>query len=373
MELSERLAELCIDPAVERAETPPGWLYTAPECWERGRAALAQGWHFAGSGAPLQPGELDPFTLLPDVLGEPLVLVRQGETLRCLSNVCTHRAMLVVRERAKASSGLRCGYHGRRFELDGRFRSMPEFEGAEGFPRPCDDLPALPVEALGPLAFTSLEPSRSFADWLGPLRDRLEFFPWDELRFDAEGARAYEVGAHWALYVENYLEGLHIPFVHPALNQALDFGGYRTELLAAGTLQVGRGEERTPCFELPAGHPDAGQRVAAYYAWLFPTTMLNLYPWGLSLNVVEPLGPARTRVRFLPFVARPEFCEQGAGAALHQTELEDEAVVEAVQRGVRSRLYRRGRYSPRHERGVHHFHRLLLDAMRGAPSLQGAS
>jgi choline monooxygenase len=40
-------------------------------------------------------------------------------------------------------------------------------------------------------------------------------------------------------------------------------------------------------------------------------------------------------------------------------EQEDEAVVEAVQRGVRARLYRGGRYSPAHERAVHHFHRLV--------------
>jgi len=30
-----------------------------------------------------------------------------------------------------------------------------------------------------------------------------------------------------------------------------------------------------------------------------------------------------------------------------------------VQRGVRSRLYDRGRYSPRREVGTHHFHTLL--------------
>jgi choline monooxygenase len=55
----------------------------------------------------------------------------------------------------------------------------------------------------------------------------------------------------------------------------------------------------------------------------------------------------------------------GAGGALDRVEAEDEAVVEAVQRGVRSRLYHGGRYSPAQERGVHHFHRLLcrfLDA-----------
>ena len=40
-------------------------------------------------------------------------------------------------------------------------------------------------------------------------------------------------------------------------------------------------------------------------------------------------------------------------------ELEDEAIVQQVQKGVRSRLYDRGRYSPSRETGVHHFHRLL--------------
>jgi choline monooxygenase len=57
----------------------------------------------------------------------------------------------------------------------------------------------------------------------------------------------------------------------------------------------------------------------------------------------------------------PSKLETGAGAALDRVEEEDEAVVEAVQRGVRSRLYTRGRYSPTRERGVHHFHRLLCE------------
>ena len=47
--------------------------------------------------------------------------------------------------------------------------------------------------------------------------------------------------------------------------------------------------------------------------------------------------------------------------------VDDEAVVEAVQRGIRSRLYVRGRYSPTREQGVHHFHRLFAAAMNGSP------
>jgi len=55
--------------------------------------------------------------------------------------------------------------------------------------------------------------------------------------------------------------------------------------------------------------------------------------------------------------------DAGAGAGLDRVEREDEAVVESVQRGVRSRLYDRGRYSPAREGGVHHFHRLLAELM----------
>lgn len=73
--------------------------------------------------------------------------------------------------------------------------------------------------------------------------------------------------------------------------------------------------------------------------------MLSLYPWGLSLNAVRPCGADRTTVSFQSFVADPSRRDQGAGADLHRVELEDERVVEAV-RGVRSRLYRRGRFSP---------------------------
>jgi phenylpropionate dioxygenase-like ring-hydroxylating dioxygenase large terminal subunit len=49
---------------------------------------------------------------------------------------------------------------------------------------------------------------------------------------------------------------------------------------------------------------------------------------------------------------------------LDRVEREDEAVVESVQRGVRSRLYHRGRYSPTREQGPHHFHRLLERFLR---------
>jgi len=92
--------------------------------------------------------------------------------------------------------------------------------------------------------------------------------------------------------------------------------------------------------------------------------MLNFYPWGLSVNVVRPLGPELTKVSFLPYVWDASKLDAGAGAALDRVEREDEVVVEAVQKGVRSRFYDRGRFSVRREQGVHHFHRLLAQALK---------
>jgi choline monooxygenase len=130
-------------------------------------------------------------------------------------------------------------------------------------------------------------------------------------------------------------------------------------------LALARSDDDT-AFAPPPGSPDHGKRVAAYYWWLFPNLMLNFYPWGLSLNCVEPLAPDRTRIVFRGYVLDAERTSGGAGAGLDQVEMEDEAAVESVQRGLRSRLYRDGRYSPVHERGVHQFHRLLC-AFLAAP------
>ena len=88
----------------------------------------------------------------------------------------------------------------------------------------------------------------------------------------------FEFDAHWALYVENYLEGLHVPFVHPGLAQTLELGTYTVELGRWCTLQLAHALAGEPAFEPPAGSPDHGQRIAAYCGWVFPNLMLNFYP-----------------------------------------------------------------------------------------------
>lgn len=353
-----------IDSDIRTAKTLPADVYHDPEVFAlQKERVFARTWQFVADARRLKSsGSVLPFTLLEGCLDEPLFLSRDEEgMLHALSNVCTHRGNLVVEgEGHVPGQALRCRYHGRRFGLDGCFLSMPEFDEAEDFPSPADDLSSVPLREWTPFLFCGLDPAMAFGDWLAPVRERVGWVPFDTFVFDAAGSHDYLVNANWALYVDNYLEGFHIPFVHASsLGGALDYGSYDTETFDYGVLQTGVASSGEPAFDLPDDHPDAGTRMAAYYVWLFPNLMLNVYPWGLSMNVVRPLGPERTKVSFLYFVGDDDLRDQGAGADLDRVEMEDEEIVEQVQRGVRSRLYDRGRYSPNREKGPHHFHRLL--------------
>jgi choline monooxygenase len=364
----ERLAALRIDADIRRAATLPGWVYTDPAVFAAARARVFEpSWQWIADTADVRvPGQTLPVTLLEGALDEPLLLTRDREdALHCLSNVCTHRGTRVC-EGAAVLNHLRCRYHGRRFGLDGRFHSMPEFEDALDFPSPKDDLPRVPSARWRRLWFASLAPGSPFEAWIEPVEGRCGFLPLDGAALDPTRSRDYLVRANWALYCDNYLEGFHIPYVHAGLSVAVDYGAYRTELFPHSSLQVGIAAAGEDAFDLPAGHPDHGQRVAAYWWWLWPNTMLNFYPWGLSINVVKPLAVDRTRVSFTSFVWDPSRLDRGAGGALDRVEREDEAIVESVQSGTASRLYDRGRYSPAREQGVHHFHRLLAAALQGA-------
>ena len=111
-------------------------------------------------------------------------------------------------------------------------------------------------------------------------------------------------------------------------------------------------------FNLPENHVDF-EKIAAFYYWLFPNMMFNFYPWGLSINIVKPIEIDKTQVLFITYVYDETKLDRGAGALLHKVEEEDEFVVEGVHKGLKSRYYKAGRFSPTREQGVHHFHLYL--------------
>lgn len=360
------MAQYEIDPNISVARTLPGSFYSDAEVHERLKdTAFTRSWQwFAVREAAPKAGSIYPFTLLENWLDEPLVLSRDlNGNLRCLSNVCTHRGNLIALARGQANA-LRCRYHGRRFSLDGTCDHAPGFDKLSDFPNERDHLPRLPLGLLGRLLFTSIAPKVEFSEWTEGLTERISFMPLESFQLDSGRSRSYTFDANWALYVDNYLEGFHIPFVHPALNQTLNFREYKTVLLPYGNVQIAPAADGQACFDLPEGHPDHGESIAAYYFWLFPNLMLSFFPWGLSLNVVEPQGLNKTRVRFLTYVWQAQMLGLGAGGDLNRLEMEDEEIVLSVQRGTKARLYESGRYSPQFEAGVHQFHRMMIESLK---------
>jgi len=126
---------------------------------------------------------------------------------------------------------------------------------------------------------------------------------------------------------------------------------------------LGYGKDNELCFDLPESSIDYGEKIAAYYFWLFPNIMLNFYPWGLSINIIKPLSKDKTKVNFYSYVWNEDFLNKGAGADVNKVEIEDQEVVTSVQKGVNSRLYKSGRFSPNMEQGVHHFHTIIKNFM----------
>jgi choline monooxygenase len=349
------------DDRLERAETPPASWYTdARVLEEERRRVFGRTWQMAGRAEQAaEPGQF--FTA--EVGGEPVLVVRDaGGHLRAFSNVCRHRAGPVA-SGAGSCERFRCGYHGWTYALDGRLLSAREFDGVECFRQEENTLPEFRVETWGALVFVNLDAAAA------PLAETLEDIPtltagrdWEAMRPAAR--RDWEIGCNWKTYVDNYLEGYHIPIIHPALHRELDYAQYRTETRRFYSIQhapLRPTATRIP--PAPAGEPDA------LYLWVFPNLMLNVYADNYSTNLILPLGPERTLTVFEWYFRDPDAPatrEQVARTVALSDEVQEEdiRVCEAVQAGLRSRTYERGRYSVRRENGVHHFHGLLAEFMR---------
>lgn len=347
-----------IHPDIKKAHTLPSKYYTESSVFREIISKLSESFHFAAHISQFGKNNIIPLPQLENILNESLILVKSDE-IRCLSNVCTHRGMLIATNPC-SSKTLKCGYHGRTFGLDGCMKNMPEFEDVEDFPSQKDDLKEFRVMEWGGLHFVG---GNKFFDSVSEeLERRIGWIKLEQFRHDESRHRDYEIKANWALYVDNYLEGFHIPFVHSDLHDILDYDSYKTELFEGGVLQIGIANKGEECFDLPESSPDYGENIAAYYYWIFPGLMLNFYPWGLSVNIVNPISVNKTKIIYHGFVGDKCLLGKGAGGDLDKVELEDQDIVEATQRGVSSRAYDRGRYSPTKEKGVHHFHKILTDS-----------
>ena len=102
------------------AETLPADFYRSQNVFDTIRETIfLKTWQWIGDESLVPFGQyVNPFIFMDNYISEPLVLVRdKDDSIKCFSNVCTHRGNIVVDNPGKTTQ-LRCNYHGRRFNLD---------------------------------------------------------------------------------------------------------------------------------------------------------------------------------------------------------------------------------------------------------------
>ncbi|HEX8169697.1 MAG TPA: SRPBCC family protein [Thermoanaerobaculia bacterium] len=346
-----------IDRDLASAATLPSRYYFDADVLARENERLfARTWQLAGRAEQVrEPGQYFTATIAE----EPVLVVRGSDgVLRAMSNVCRHRAGPIAKGEGKRPV-LQCGYHGWTYALDGRLLKTPEFDNVRDFDRATCALPRFQVAEWNELVFVHLDPhAGSLLDFLGTLTADMP--PHDYSGFRLAKRKTWELGCNWKIYVDNYLEGYHIPIVHPGLFRELDYPNYRTETKQTYSIQF------APTRKAERIRTANGDDEVRYF-WIFPNLMLNVYPDNFSTNLILPLGPNRTVTLFDwyfkdPEAARAEIDETVAFS--DEIQIEDIDICEAVQRGLKSVTYDRGRYSPQRENGVHHFHQLYEECMR---------
>jgi choline monooxygenase len=334
---------------------------------------FARGWQLvAHAGQVEHPGD----HVVAEIGGVPLLIVR-GEPeasaplgrLRALHNVCRHRAGPLALCDGRGAKSLVCRYHGWSYALDGQLRGAPEMHDAVDFDLGAIRLPEARVAEWQGVVFASLDTDGDravdFAETVAGIDDRLTQ-PLSRLVFDRRVS--YEIRCNWKAYVDNYLEGYHLPRVHPGLNRLLDYRSYRTELAPWQSLQW------SPLDTAQGPYRADDEAAVAQYWWIWPNTMLNVLPGRLQTNRVVPLETQRCRVDFdyyYPADADPAVRASDLSFA-DEVQAEDIAICEAVQRGLASGSYIAGRLNPTRETGVWHFHELLRSAYGTASSAEPA-
>lgn len=343
---------------LEDAVTLPGYAYADPAFHGFERDCIfARTWQLVGRADQLrEAGD----HVVAEVADKPVIAVRGSDgVLRGFFNVCRHRAGPLALENGNTPQ-LRCKYHGWTYTLEGQLRSAHEMDGARDFDVSCIHLEPVQVAEWEGFVFAAAgKPAMELEELMAGIRARIQPADLSKMRFQVRDT--YDIECNWKAYVDNYLEGYHLPHVHPGLNRLLDYRSYDTYLSKwhswqHSPLDGGRGPYR------------AGE---AFYYFVWPNLMLNILPDRLQVNQVVPLSQRRCRVIFDYFYIDTD--SEAARDAIQadrefsdEVQKEDVAICERVQKGLESGSYRAGRLSPKRESGVHHFQELVRAAWREA-------
>ena len=344
-------------PPIERASTIPSSWYTDPRFYAfDSEAVFSTTWQSVGRvGQVANAGDY----FLATLADNPIIVVRGKDLkLRAFYNVCRHRGGPLATEDGNAKM-LKCRYHGWTYQLDGSLRGVPRFDRVELFDRKDYGLVPVGVDVWEELVFVRLSNDGApLGESFIGITDRIAPIRLTDKRFYRRVD--YQLNCNWKVYVDNYLEGYHVPIVHPELCKMYEYKAYSTETYGSYSLQ-----------HAPLGDDNiySSSDGEAFYCFVFPNLMLNVLPGRLQINRVAPLSHDRTSVVFeyfyddLSSTSAIEMIEKDIEAS-DRVQQEDIEICEHVQKGLTSKAYDRGRFSPDQEEGVYHFQKLLREAYR---------
>jgi len=347
--LSQPLAE---------ALTLPAYVYadTAFHTFDR-KAIFACSWQLAGRADLLRNvGD----HAVAEIAGRPAILVRGNDhVLRGFFNVCKHRAGPLALADGNAQQ-LQCKYHGWTYTLEGQLRAAHEMQEAKDFDISCIHLDPMHVGEWQGLVFVAVhEPAVKLEQLLAGITEHIAPIELSSLQFHTQ--MSYDMACNWKVYVDNYLEGYHLPHVHPGLNRLLDYRNYTTHTAEWYSWQ------HSPL----DGSQGPYQSGVAHYYFIFPNLMLNILPGRLQVNTVLPVSQRQCRVVFDYYYADIESATVRDMIAQDlrfsdEVQKEDMGICARVQQGLESGAYHAGRLSPKREAGVHHFQELIRKSYRDA-------
>lgn len=294
-----------------------------------------------------------------EVAGESLIIVRdKGGEVRGFYNVCRHRGTQVCEEKSGHLPALQCPYHAWTYGLDGKLTGAPHMDEVGGFDRTEHPLHAVHLALWEGFIFVSLAHAPTPAEnAFAPLAGKFSYWNLPKLR---SGSRIeYDVQANWKLIFENYSECYHCPGVHPALSKLTPYDSAENDLcegpFLGGFMPITKGRSLTmsgSACALPVGDIQGHDHSRVFYYSIFPNMLLSMHPDYVMVHQIWPQSPERTLILcdwfFHPeaFV-RADFRPNDAVEFWDMTNKQDWHVCELSQKGIASRAYRPGPYSPR--------------------------
>ena len=300
---------------------------------------------------------------LAETIGqEPVLVIRDSHgALRAFSNVCPHRASLLVEGRGHCDRRLVCPYHGWTFGFDGQLLAVPR---RRGFVSPVDTdrlgLHELRLDVWEGLVFVNVTGDAP------PLLDHLEDVPevlggHDIASMHLGAFLDDPIAANWKLVMDNAVCDYHLDIVHAESIAAIVRMDALTARASATTAvtSVPWQESSLPSEPWPGLTGPAAQ--GSLGCFVFPNLHVIGFPTGgATVMWWTPTGPASTRARVLSLSHDAESDVRAGSELLARVQREDFDVCERMQIGVQSQGYRPG---PMHasELRITVFQRRLLE------------